>query len=190
MAHASQTAPSKSRNPRPRCDIPPRRGARADSIDAPSLVLAAPIDDAQILEVLHAANVGEINAGKLAASKAQGADVVAFAKSMVDDHATADKNGRELAAKLHLRPKPSQTSKKITTDADTDGRNIKAATAEDVDRVYMDAMVAGHTGVLSTIDTQLIPAAKAPELQAMLKEARAMVAHHLERAKAIRAGVK
>ncbi|HEY8945092.1 MAG TPA: DUF4142 domain-containing protein, partial [Polyangiaceae bacterium] len=107
---------------------------------APAVAFAAPLDDAQILEVLHVANTSEINAGKLASSKAKGADVVAFAKMMIADHSNADKKGNEVASEIKVKPKASDVSKKLKTDTDTDAKNLKAASAADFDRVYMDAM--------------------------------------------------
>lgn len=157
---------------------------------APSLVFAAPLDDGQIVEILHTANTSEIDAGKLASSKAKSAEVKSFASMMVHDHTSADKKGNDLASKLKIKAKDSDESKKLKADSDTDAKNLKAASAADFDRVYMDAMVAGHTNVLSMIDTQLIPAAKASELQSLLKEARTMVARHLDKAKSVRASIK
>lgn len=52
-----------------------------------------------------------------------------------------------------------------------------------VDKAYMKSQVMVHEKVLRTIDNQLIPNAKNPELQSMLVQTRSAVAMHLQMAK-------
>lgn len=53
------------------------------------------------------------------------------------------------------------------------------------DLVYMHEQIADHRAVLKLLDDQLIPAAQAPELRALLVRARADEADHLTLSRAI-----
>ncbi len=64
----------------------------------------APVTDAGILATLAAANQGEIDAGKLAESKATSASVKSFAHDMVVAHTAMLKSGDALAKKLNITP--------------------------------------------------------------------------------------
>ncbi len=57
-------------------------------------------------------------------------------------------------------------------------------------RAYIDAMVKGHTEVVSMIDSQLMKNARNADLQQHLTTTRAAVAMHLEEAKRLQAETK
>jgi predicted outer membrane protein len=67
-------------------------------------LLAAMHTDAHAMGLLHRSNQGEIDAGSFAQSRAQNADVRAFAAQMVRDHTQLDQQGNALAARLGLTP--------------------------------------------------------------------------------------
>src|SRR5512137_2316782 len=71
------------------------------------------IDDAQIAAVAVAANQVDVDAGKLALSKAKSADVKQFAQTMVTDHSGAIKAASDLVGKLKVTPKENDTSKAL-----------------------------------------------------------------------------
>jgi len=58
--------------------------------------------DEQVLRHLHHANMEEINAGKMAESKASSAGVKDYARTLVTDHQQADKQVLAMADKMHV----------------------------------------------------------------------------------------
>ena len=63
--------------------------------------------DPEIFAMLTAANQGEIDAGKMAETKATNAAVKAFARQMVADHGKMLADGEALAKKLNITPMPA-----------------------------------------------------------------------------------
>ena len=132
--------------------------------------------DAQRLKDLAQANMAEIEAGKLAAQKAQSAQVKKFAQQMVDDHSKQLEEIKKLAqAKgIELPAAP---------DAKHQGavKKLQSASGEDFDKAYMREQVKDHRDALklaqrtakSAHDADLKSAADkaAPEIQEHLKMA-------------------
>jgi len=157
----------------------PREGARAGNAEAqPALALS----DGQILEVVHTANVGEIEQAKLALTKATDARVRGLARMMVQDHTQADKKAMVLAKKDNIERDTSPTNEVLQGDAEGGTRSLKAAPAGSFDLDYVNTQVHEHQAVLDTIDQKLIVSASNPDLKAYLAEVRAAVASHLQHA--------
>src|SRR5215467_15475330 len=66
--------------------------------------------DAQIAAIVVTANQVDIDAGKLAKSKAHSPQVKEFAQRMITDHSGVNKSATELVQKLHVTPEPNPTS--------------------------------------------------------------------------------
>ena len=82
------------------------------------LITAAPAfaqapTDAEIAAIVVTANQVDIDAGKLASTKATNAEVKAFAERMVVDHTGVNTAAGELAAKLKLTPKDNATAQSL-----------------------------------------------------------------------------
>ncbi len=91
----------------------------------------------------------EVEAGKLAVSRASAADVKAFARRMVDDHTKA---GAELAALAR--------AKKITTSSNPERmktalKPMEALAGTAFDRAYMDEMVKDHEATMALFENHL-----------------------------------
>ena len=71
------------------------------------------VNDAQIASIVVTANQVDIDAGKLAASKATNAEVKAFGERMATDHAGVNKAATELVTKLKVTPADNPTSQAL-----------------------------------------------------------------------------
>jgi len=141
------------------------------------------LTDAQIVEITHTANTGEIEQAKLAQTKAKDARVKKFAAMMVKDHSEADAKGMKLAKKASLTPTASPTSESLASDAQSNTTALKSQVGTDFDKAYVDVQVKEHQAVLDTIDQKLVPSAQNADLKAYLADVRTAVATHLEHAK-------
>ncbi len=143
------------------------------------------LSDAQIIKLVDQANGAEVDEGKFAETKAQHAKVKSFAAKMVLHHGQGKQKVEKLATKLSLTPADSSLSTKMKSESDSSLTDLKAAATKDFDRAYIDAQIAEHKKVLSTLDDKLIPAAKDAELKSLLRETRSTVNSHLMEAQQI-----
>lgn len=156
------------------------------------LVLASPIalaqqvpDDAQIAGIVVAANTVDIDAGKIAQKMSKDADVKAFAKMMVTDHAGVNKQALALVKKLKMTPRESELSKSLKQGGRDNLRKLRALRGKDFDQAYMAHEVLYHQTVIDTLDKTLIPHAANPELKETLVNVRPAFVAHLEQAQGL-----
>jgi putative membrane protein len=150
---------------------------------------AAP-SDAQIAAIVVATNTDEVNAGKLAATKAKSREVKQFARKMATDHTSLNKSVASLASKSKIRPEPSADSKKLKEEDKAELKKLKGLKGDEFDRAYIDSQISAHERVLDTLDKTLIPSAKNEELKNLLTKARQKISDHLELAKKVQASLK
>jgi len=141
------------------------------------------MNDAQLLQVTHFANSGEIAQAKLAKDKSKNADVKKLAQMMIDQHTDADKKGDDLAKKESLTLADSPISTDLKNTADNFTNDMATKTGSDFDKSYVDAQVKEHQSVLDILDTKLIPNAHDADVKKYLQDVRKAVAMHLDHAK-------
>ena len=127
----------------------------------------------------------EIEAGKIAADKAKSPEVKAFAAMMVKDHtATTAKLKATLAsAKVQVTP---------PTDLDDRRRgmieNLRAASAADFDKVYLDQQTAAHQEALALMKSYADDGENAPLKKLAADTAPIVQKHYDEVQKLAKAG--
>lgn len=164
-------------------------GAFAQTKTAASAAPAGP-SDAQIAGIVVAANSVDIDAGKLAQTKAAHAEVKKLAKQMVTDHTSVNKSAIELVTKLKVTPEDSETSRSLKADGEKNIAKLKDLKGKEFDKAYVDNEVAYHQAVVEAIDKTLIPSAQNAELKAMLVKVKPAFIAHLEHAKHVQATLK
>jgi putative membrane protein len=151
-----------------------------------SVAQAAAPNDAQIAAIVVAANQVDIDAGKLAESKASNADVKAFAHRMVTDHADVNKQAVELVTKLKVTPQDNPTSASLKSGGVKNIAHLKKLSGAAFDKAYIDHEVTYHEQVLDAVDKTLIPNAQTEELKALLVKVRPAFVAHTEHAKQVK----
>jgi putative membrane protein len=146
--------------------------------------------DPQIAAIVVTANQVDIDAGKLAKSKAQSKEVQEFAQRMITDHSGVNKSATELVQKLHVTPQPGPTSESLQKGGDQNLAALKGLSGSAFDKAYIDHEVAYHEAVLQAMDKTLIPSAQNAELKALLVKVRPAFVAHLDHAKQIQAKSK
>jgi putative membrane protein len=157
---------------------------------ATSFSQAAKLDDAQIAGVVVAANTVDIEAGKLAESKASNEEVKAFGKQMVKDHTAVNEQAGKLVKKLNVNPVESDLSKTLNESGTKMLKKMKGLKGKEFDKAYIDNEVTYHQTVLDTLDKTLIPDAKNKELKELLEKTRPAFVEHLDHAKHLQASMK
>ena len=146
---------------------------------------AAGPTDPQIAHIVVTANQVDIDAGKLAESKAQSADVKAFGKQMVTDHSGVNQQAVALVTKLKVTPEDNPTSKSLKAGGEENVKKLSGLSGAAFDKAYVDHEVAYHQQVLDAVDKVLIPNAKNEELKALIVKVRPAFVAHLDHAKMI-----
>jgi len=143
---------------------------------------AAPTDP-QIAAIVVTANQVDIDAGKLAQSKASSADVKSFAQRMITDHTGVNDQAKALVTKLKVTPQQNDTSKSLNKGGHENMATLKKLSGSAFDRAYVDHEVTYHQQVIDALDNTLIPNAQNAELKALLVKVRPSFVSHLEHAK-------
>jgi putative membrane protein len=150
---------------------------------------AAAMTDAQIFAMLAAANQGEIDAGKMASTKATNASVKSFARDMVTAHTKMLNDGNALAKKLNITPDTAAADSINAMNQSTAATLTAAAKGAAFDSAYVNAQVAGHEYVLDMIKRAEGQAQNA-DLKSALTAAEPQVQKHLDRIKDIQSKMK
>jgi putative membrane protein len=143
--------------------------------------------DPQIAAIVVTANQVDIDAGKLAKSKAHSSDAKAFAERMITDHTAVNKSATELVQRLNVTPEPNPTSESLKKGGEENLATLKKLSGPAFDKAYIDHEVAYHESVLSAMDKTLIPSAQNPDLKALLVKVRPAFVDHLDHAKRLQA---
>jgi len=141
--------------------------------------------DPQIAMIAVTADTVDIDAGKLAQDKASNPKVKEFAKLMVRDHTSVNKQATDLAKKLNLTPEESDTSRSLKSNGDSNLEKLRGMSGADFDKAYVDNEISYHEAVLKAVDDTLIPNAKNAELKSLLQGARPIFESHLTHAKEV-----
>jgi putative membrane protein len=146
-------------------------------------------NDAQIAAIVVTANQVDIDAGKLAASKASSAEVKKFGQQMVTDHTGVNKQATALVTKLKVTPEDNPTAQSLKKGGEENVAHLKTLSGKAFDKAYVDHEVAYHQQVLDALDKTLIPNAQNAELKALLVKVRPAFVAHLEHAKHLQASL-
>ena len=164
--------------------------AAASLLLAAGAVQAQSPSDAQIAFIVVTANQVDIDAGKLAESKASSADVKAFGKQMVTDHSGVNKQAVALVTRLKVTPEDNATAKSLKSGGAENVARLEKLSGAAFDRAYVDHEVVYHEQVLEALDKTLIPNAQNPELKALLVAVRPAFVAHLDHARHIQTSLK
>jgi putative membrane protein len=147
------------------------------------------LTDPQIAEIVITANQAGVDAAKLAKSHSTNKDVLSLANTMARDHEASNKQTKELAKKLHVKPEQSATSEQMSTDAKENLASLKKLKGPAFDKAYLDHEVTFHQQVLSSIQNDLIPNAKNAQLKSLLEKTAPVIQAHLDHAKSVQSKV-
>lgn len=164
---------------------PAEREVRVQPAPGESFVLS----DAETASIMSTANTAEIQEGQLALQKSRNDAVRQFAQRMISDHTALN---QELMA--HMRRRDGKAgdnpiTHQLMSNAQQSTRNLQQLDGMQFDRAYIQNQVAMHQWLLNTLDNALIPSADSNRLEADLREARDVIAAHLQHARQIQSSM-
>ena len=143
------------------------------------------LSDAEIAAIVVTANQVDIDAGKLAVSRASNEKVKAFAQLMITDHSGVNKAATELVTRLKVTPQDNPASQRLKATGEMNLTHLKALSGPAFDSLYIDREVLYHQQVIDMLDKTLIPEATNAELKALLIKVRPAFVAHRDHAKSL-----
>jgi len=148
-------------------------GARAQSLD-----------DATILALFEQANGVDIAMGRLGWQQGRADEVKMLARQVAFDHEGVQQQGRQLARALGLVPTLPAADTGLSEQLRTAAK-LRVLPPESFDRAYLANEIAFHANVIDAVKTILLPAARSPELKALLAAVLPAFQHHLDATRAV-----
>jgi putative membrane protein len=146
--------------------------------------------DPQIAHIAYTAGEIDIDAAKLALSKAKNKDVRAFAQDMIRDHTAVNKKALALVKKLNVTPEDNDTSRALTKQAKEKDAELAKLKGAAFDKAYVANEIAYHKQVNSALETLLIPSANNAELKGLLETGLKIFGGHEQHAEHVAAELK
>ena len=140
--------------------------------------------DGKMIREIAQADMAEVTAGKLGASKAESAEVKKFAQHMVDDHGKHLAELRKMAKAKGVQL-PSTPAKKHQDAM----KKLEQASGAEFDKAFMTQMVKDHEDALKLVQ-DTAKNAKDKELKADAEKTAPVIEKHLEMAKSIASSLK
>ncbi|MFS4461024.1 DUF4142 domain-containing protein [Bdellovibrio sp. HCB2-146] len=145
--------------------------------------------DQEIAEIMMTANDAEIDAAKLAKSRASSSAVKDFAEHMINEHTNNMKQGKKITKDEKIKAKSNEEAKNLKATAKDQLAELKKKKGADFDRAYIGTQVAMHQQLLTDLETKLIPQAQNPQFKNFLNETKTHVEQHLSKAKEIQSSM-
>jgi putative membrane protein len=147
----------------------------------------AALGDADIANVIHEVNAGEIAAGKIAQTKASNAEVKSFAREMVEAHTALDRRSVNIAGQTGATNAAIRDS--IVNANKTMSEQLQSASSGAAfDKAYIDGQVQAHQNALSFLQAAQGRTQNA-DLKNMIDSAIPDVQKHLDRAQSLQSKV-
>ena len=139
-------------------------------------------DEASAMKHVAQANLNEIAAGKVAASKAQSPDVKSYGQKMVDDHTQMLKDLQALAKQKGVVLPESADMKDMAQM-----KLMERKSGAEFDRDFMEHMVKDHEATLKDVES-MASKAKDADFRAALQKAAPKMREHLAQAQRLAQG--
>jgi len=139
--------------------------------------------DSAFLKQMAIGGITEVDAGKLAAQKAQSKDVKDFGQHMIDDHSKSNDKLAALAKEKNV-DLPSKPDAKHEATKEM----LEKQSTTNFDAAYMEAMVKAHENTVQLLQNQ-IRAGQDAKIKQFATETLPTVARHLDTAKQLQAKV-
>ncbi len=141
--------------------------------------------DAEVAHIFLTANLGEVMTSEVGAQRAATEPVRMLSQAMVAHHNQTAQQTEQMAARARISLQPNKVSTHLDNTARATATRLRALSGAAFDRMHMESQVVMHQNTLDLLDHTLIPNARNADLAAMLRQARPVVAQHLDQARAL-----
>jgi putative membrane protein len=152
----------------------PQRGNAIQPITA-----TTPTDD-EVMSVISIALARQLEQTQLGRDRATSPRVRAYADHVAREESASKSNWDGLTKVRVAATKPSDTSLRLSTDADLALESMRTRNGSDFDRTFIDSEVARNAELLDLIDRRLLPITENATLRNTLIALRPQVLAHLQ----------
>lgn len=163
-------------NETPAVENAPAEGEDANREDVRSF------SNAQIFTLLSVINSGEIDSSRLAQSRSQNQDVIAFAGQLVIDHTELDSALNSFAIEANLERTESEASRWFASQGQNLSDVLTNLNGADLDRKFLSSQVDMHEWAIEQIDLLLAREGADASMNDLLTRTRTLMQTHLTRA--------
>ncbi len=142
--------------------------------------------DAEVLSFVVAVDVNEILAAATAQKKKIDQPVMDYAKMLHTAHGDNMAKTLQLGQTINVTPSDTKAVDALKKKGAGELAMLTPLDGKEFETAYLDAMIKGHTEVISMIDNKLLTTAKNDALKKHLTETRGHVAMHLDQAKKLK----
>jgi predicted outer membrane protein len=146
--------------------------------------------DAEILSLILAVDTNEIVAALEAGKKKLAQPIADYAKMLHTEHGKNVADTIKVGIKIDVTPIDTEKTNTLRKKGAGELAMIAPLEGEEFGAKYVEAMVKGHGEVLALIDDELLPSAQNDAVKKHLSETREHVAMHLEKGRALQAGME
>lgn len=159
-------------------------GATSGLKDVPQADPAeARLTDAEILDVLHQADVVAVANAQALGKRGKDAQVRALAQAIEKHHTKADRERDAAARKVGIAPSASALGSTLKTDGESAAGKLRALQNKELDDTFLAETVRAHQQLVTLVDERLVPSATNEDVKKQVLAFRTAVAGHLEQAK-------
>ena len=143
------------------------------------------LSDAESASVAVVANQIDIEFAEMAIKKSRNAEILDFAKRMVQDHQAVIGQASALVSKLGVQPQDNPISQSMLADARLTQKELRKAPRKAFDARYIANEVAYHKAVIEAIRDVLVPNTENGELKELLQTVLPALEAHLGHAEMV-----
>ena len=147
-------------------------------------VVSTPLSTGEILQTLQAINQGEIAQAQLALEKSQDPEVQAIARLLIEDHGALQQRVSQVAYLTKAELEESTLSRGVVMQAAEVEADLREVSGETFDRTFLAREAEMHEVALELVRDQLVPSARAPEVEQLLDDVATHLEKHLQAARA------
>jgi putative membrane protein len=155
----------------------------------PSTTHFTRLADATTLAILTTSNNVDLAYARIAAARASGRDVKAFARRMTQDHTTLNSALTFLALRLDITPREDEISRVLRDQSATRRDSLRTFTGRRFDSAYVANEVRYHQELLVAIDRVFLPSVRRPEIREFVTTLRPTISAHLAHAEQLQAAL-
>ncbi|HEV3049074.1 MAG TPA: DUF4142 domain-containing protein [Longimicrobium sp.] len=131
---------------------------------------ASALTDGNIVAILAASGKSEIVPSQAVVDRVENAQVKQFAQHMITQHTALNDSVSTFAAQNHITPAPNAVSAQLDSTSSATVQQLQGLSGAQLDRAFMQYMVASHEGALQAVTKDLIPSAQNPQLRATIQQ--------------------
>lgn len=136
----------------------------------PSSARASALTNGNIVAILAASGNSEIVPSQAVLDRLENAQVKQFAQHMITQHTALNDTVSTVAGQNNITPAPNPASAKLDSTSRVTVQQLRALSGRQLDRAFMQYMVASHEGALCAVNQDLIPSAQNPQLRTTIQQ--------------------